>query len=64
MNRDKQIRKNIENKKYQAQEEYAKNKPLVSESYIQEKNDYIRPAEQTADYDKEDMNEALDKVSE
>ncbi|MCD7899104.1 MAG: hypothetical protein LUH22_04295 [Bacteroides sp.] len=63
MNRDKQIIKNIENKKFQAQEEYAKNKALLSESRIQEKVDYIRPAEQRPENQQEKVEDAKDEVS-
>jgi len=42
MNRDRQIKKDIENKHAQARDEYAKNKPLYSENKINEKiNDFI-----------------------
>jgi len=37
MNRDRQMKKDIENKQAQAREEYAKNKPLYSENKIMEK---------------------------
>lgn len=62
MNRDRQIKKDWENKKFQAREEYAKNKPLLSGSRVHEQaTDYVpKNDEELTD----DMDEALDKVSE
>jgi len=62
MNRDRQIKKDWENKKFQAREEYSKNKPLLSGSMVEEKaNDYVpRHDEELTD----NTDEALDKVSE
>jgi len=37
MNRDRQMKKDIENKQLQARDEYAKNKPLYMENKLQEK---------------------------
>jgi len=42
MNRDKQIEKDLQNKKLQARDEYAKNKTLLKETLVNEKsNNYI-----------------------
>lgn len=65
MNRDRQIRKNWENKKLQAREEYAKNKPLLSGSIVHEKaNDYNHPIEANMQDESVQMDTALDKASE
>lgn len=44
MNRDRQIMQSIANKQAQAREQYEKNKPLLSESKVDEKlTDYMHP---------------------
>jgi len=59
MDRDRQMKKDMENKKWQAREDYAKNKPLLSESKIHEKsNDYINPNE----IDSEKMNRNTEEL--
>lgn len=65
MNRDRQMAKDAENKKAQAREEYAKNKPLLSGYRVREKAiDYVHPSESDPMDDELQENLAQDKVSE
>ncbi len=64
MNRDKQMAKDAENKKAQAREEYAKNKPLLSGYRVKEKSiDYVHPLESDPMNDELDEDITTDKIS-
>ena len=65
MNRDKQMAKDAENKKAQAREEYAKNKPLLSGYRVKEKSiDYVHPSESDPMNDELQEDIARNKISE
>lgn len=65
MNRDKQMAKDAENRKAQAREEYAKNKPLLSGYRVKEKSiDYVHPSESDPMDDELEENIARDNASE
>jgi len=65
MNRDLQIKKIMENKQVQAQEEYSKNKPQYVENKIEEKaNSYIQHSTDKNIDDETEDDIAKDQASE